>query len=129
MVDQALSLRPEERRPLFEEAAGVRRHERRRRQAEARLLEAEANLDRVRDIAGELRPQVRRLAQQAEQQVARQGAGAALAGAVVVIAAHRWSTRPLRPWPVPRRISSSRAPRRRPRRTPWPPPTPRRATC
>ncbi len=35
MVDQALALRPEERRPLFEEAAGVRRHERRRRQAEA----------------------------------------------------------------------------------------------
>src|SRR3972149_740490 len=31
MVDQALSLRPEERRPLFEEAAGGRRHERRRR--------------------------------------------------------------------------------------------------
>ena len=36
MVDQALALRPEERRPLFEEAAGIRRHERRRRQAEAR---------------------------------------------------------------------------------------------
>ncbi len=92
MVDQALSLRPEERRPLFEEAAGVRRHERRRRQAEARLLEADANLARVRDIAGELRPQVRRLAEQAEQQVARQGAGVALASAVVTTAAHRWST-------------------------------------
>jgi len=92
MVDQALSLRPEERRPLFEEAAGVRRHERRRRQAEARLIEAEANLARVRDIAGELRPQVRRLAQQAEQQVARHGAGAALAAAVVALAAHRWSS-------------------------------------
>ena len=37
MVDQALALRPEERRPLFEEAAGVRRHERRRRQAECRV--------------------------------------------------------------------------------------------
>jgi chromosome segregation protein len=34
MVDQALALRPEERRPLFEEVAGVRRHERRRRKAE-----------------------------------------------------------------------------------------------
>ena len=40
MVDQALSLRPEERRPLFEEVAGVRRHERRRRQAEEQLAEA-----------------------------------------------------------------------------------------
>ena len=41
MVDQALALRPEERRPLFEEVAGVRRHERRRRKAEEQLAEAE----------------------------------------------------------------------------------------
>ena len=39
MVDQALALRPEERRPLFEEAAGIRKHERRRRAAEAELAE------------------------------------------------------------------------------------------
>jgi chromosome segregation protein len=43
MVDQALALRPEERRPLFEEVAGVRRHERRRRKAEEQLVESEAN--------------------------------------------------------------------------------------
>ena len=41
MVDQALALRPEERRPLFEEVAGVRRHERRRRKAEEQLVESE----------------------------------------------------------------------------------------
>ena len=50
MVDQALALRPEERRPLFEEVAGVRRHERRRRRAEEQLVESEANLARVEDI-------------------------------------------------------------------------------
>ena len=71
MVDQALALRPEERRPLFEEVAGVRRHERRRRKAEEQLAEAEANLARVDDILAELRPQARRLAAQAEQQVTR----------------------------------------------------------
>src|SRR3972149_1266132 len=38
-----LPRRPGGPRPLFEEAAGVRRHERRRRQAEERLVEAEAN--------------------------------------------------------------------------------------
>ena len=65
MVDQALALRPEERRPLFEEVAGVRRHERRRRRAEEQLIEAEGNLARVEDILGELRPQARRLAAQA----------------------------------------------------------------
>ncbi|HEY8168635.1 MAG TPA: AAA family ATPase, partial [Candidatus Limnocylindrales bacterium] len=90
MVDQALSLRPEERRPLFEEAAGVRRHERRRRQAEERLVEAEANLARVRDILGELRPQARRLAAQAEQQVARRDAGSELAEALVAAGRARW---------------------------------------
>ena len=75
MVDQALALRPEERRPLFEEVAGVRRHERRRRQAEEQLAEAEANLARVEDILAELRPQARRLAAQAEQQATTRDGG------------------------------------------------------
>ena len=91
MVDQALSLRPEERRPLFEEAAGVRRHERRRRQAEERLTEAEMNLARVRDILGELRPQARRLAAQAEQQVARRDAASELAEGLVAAGRGRWA--------------------------------------
>jgi chromosome segregation protein len=90
MVDQALALRPEERRPLFEEVAGVRRHERRRRKAEEQLAEAEANLARVEDIVAELRPQARRLAVQAEQQVTRASAGDELAGALVVAAHARW---------------------------------------
>ena len=90
MVDQALALRPEERRPLFEEAAGVRRHERRRRQAEAELAEAELNLERLRDVLGELRPQARRLAAQAEQLEARHSAGLELAQALVAAARTRW---------------------------------------
>ncbi|MBA3308309.1 MAG: chromosome segregation protein SMC [Chloroflexi bacterium] len=89
MVDQALALRPEERRPLFEEAAGIRRHERRRRQAEAQLEEAESNLERLRDVLAELRPQARRLAAQAEQQMARRTAGMDLAAALVDVARGR----------------------------------------
>ena len=89
MVDQALALRPEERRPLFEEAAGTRKHERRRRAAEAVLTEAEANLERVRDLLGELRPQARRLAAQAEQQAQRRDAGRDLAAALVAVARER----------------------------------------
>lgn len=91
MVDQALALRPEERRPLFEEVAGVRRHERRRRRAEEQLVEATANLARVEDILAELRPQVRRLAAQAEQQASRARAGQELAAALVAGFAARWS--------------------------------------
>ncbi|MEP6638197.1 MAG: AAA family ATPase [Chloroflexota bacterium] len=90
MVDQALALRPEERRPLFEEVAGVRRHERRRRRAEEQLIESEANLARVEDILGELRPQARRLAAQAEQQASRASTAEELAEALLVAMHARW---------------------------------------
>ena len=90
MVDQALALRPEERRPLFEEVAGVRRHERRRRKAEEQLSESEANLARSEDILAELRPQARRLAAQAEQQTSRRSAGDELAAAILTAAHVRW---------------------------------------
>jgi chromosome segregation protein len=90
MVDQALALRPEERRPLFEEVAGVRRHERRRRKAEDQLAEAEGNLARVEDILAELRPQARRLGQLAEQQATRRTAGEELAAALIAAAHGRW---------------------------------------
>src|SRR6187455_1797517 len=90
MVDQALALRPEERRPLFEEVAGVRRHERRRRKAEDELTEADGNLTRVEDILAELRPQARRLGAMAEQQATRELAVAELIAAVLVLAHARW---------------------------------------
>jgi chromosome segregation protein len=90
MVDQALALRPEERRPLFEEVAGVRRHERRRRKAEEQLVESEANLARVDDILAELRPQARRLAAQAEQQATRSSVGDELAAALLATTHARW---------------------------------------
>ena len=90
MVDQALALRPEERRPLFEEVAGVRRHERRRRRAEEQLTESEANLARVEDILGELRPQARRLASQAEQQASRETTASELADALILAMHARW---------------------------------------
>jgi chromosome segregation protein len=90
MVDQALALRPEERRPLFEEVAGVRRHERRRRKAEEQLIESEANLARVDDILSELRPQARRLAAQAEQQATRSSVGDDLAAALLAATHARW---------------------------------------
>ncbi len=108
MVDQALALRPEERRPLFEEVAGVRRHERRRRKAEEQLTEAEVNLARVEDILAELRPQARRLAAQAEQQVSRVSAGDELAAALVVAAHGRWHDASVRRSATRERLGRSR---------------------
>jgi chromosome segregation protein len=108
MVDQALALRPEERRPLFEEVAGVRRHERRKSKAEQQLLEADANLARVEDVLAELRPQARRLSAQAEQQVSRQNAGAEYGRAVIDAARARWRDAGTRSAQAAARLVSSR---------------------
>ena len=75
-VDAALSLRPDERRQLFEEAAGVKSLQVRRNEALSRLGRARENLTRVSDLVRELRPQVRRLALQAEHQEAHDRLGA-----------------------------------------------------
>lgn len=74
-VDAALSLRPEERRQLFEEAAGVKSLQVRRNEATAKLAKASDNLTRVSDLVRELKPQVRRLALQAEHQEAHDRLG------------------------------------------------------
>jgi len=67
-VDAALSLRPEERRQLFEEAAGVKGLQVKRNEATGRLARSRDNLARVSDLLSEIKPQVRRLALQAEHQ-------------------------------------------------------------
>ena len=109
MVDQALALRPEERRPLFEEVAGVRRHERRKTKAEEQLLEAEANLARVEDVVAELRPQARRLAAQAEQQASRQSAGREYGSAIIAMARSRWQEAAQRARTSDEQLSTGRA--------------------
>jgi chromosome segregation protein len=67
MVDEALSLRPEARRALFEEAAGITPQLRKRDEALQRISETERNLERVHDIANELGPRVQTLQRQAER--------------------------------------------------------------
>ena len=86
-VDAALSLRPEERRQLFEEAAGVKGLQVRRNEASARLGKARDNLTRVTDLIAELKPQVRRLAMQAEHQQQHDTLGARARG--LVLASHQ----------------------------------------
>lgn len=58
LVDQALSLRSDERRILFEEAAGITHYKTRRAETIRRLDETQRNLQRVHDILEELRPRV-----------------------------------------------------------------------
>jgi chromosome segregation protein len=67
LVDQALSQRPDERRRLFEEAAGITVHQGKREQAAQKLAEAQTNLVRARDIINELTPRLRYLKGQARR--------------------------------------------------------------
>jgi len=86
-VDAALSLRPEERRQLFEEAAGVKGLQVRKNEALARLGRARDNLTRISDLMSELKPQVRRLGAQAEHQ--QEHDGLLLRARSLVIESHR----------------------------------------
>jgi len=67
LVDAALSLRPEERRRFFEEAAGIGLFRSRREEALSRLDSTRRNLERVIDILGELEPRLRSLERQAKR--------------------------------------------------------------
>lgn len=66
-IDAVLSAKPEDRRELFEEAAGVKKYRYRRNEAIRKLEKTEANLHRVRDIMAEIGGQLEPLAEQAEQ--------------------------------------------------------------
>src|SRR6266540_2971689 len=65
-LDEILSARPEERRQFIEEAAGIAKHRRRRERAERKLAGLETDLNRLQDLVGELRRQLKPLKQQAE---------------------------------------------------------------
>ena len=65
-IDAILSARPEDRRELFEEAAGIKKYRVRKREAQRKLENTETNLIRVRDILSELDGQVEPLRRQSE---------------------------------------------------------------
>mgnify|MGYP000625101456 CR=1 FL=1 len=67
LVDAALSLKPEERRRFFEEAAGIGLYRGRREEALARLDATRRNLERVLDILSELEPRLASLEKQARR--------------------------------------------------------------
>lgn len=64
LVDLALSIRPDERRRLFEEAAGIGLYRSRKEEALRRLETTQRNLERVSDIIDEIRPRLRSLEKQ-----------------------------------------------------------------
>ncbi len=65
-IDAVLNARPEDRRSIIEEAAGVLKFRKRKEKAERRLDATEASLLRVQDLLREVRRQLRPLERQAE---------------------------------------------------------------
>ena len=65
-LDAVLNARPEDRRMIIEEAAGVLKYRRRKEKAERRLESTEGNLLRLQDLLREVRRQLRPLERQAD---------------------------------------------------------------
>ena len=64
-VEEIFNSKPEERRAIFEEAAGVLKYKTRRKETESKLQQTQDNLDRLEDIIYELDSQIKPLEKQA----------------------------------------------------------------
>ncbi|MGJ9458829.1 chromosome segregation protein SMC [Oceanobacillus sp. CF4.6] len=65
-VEEILSSKAEERRTIFEEAAGVLKYKQRKKKSEYKLAETQENLNRVEDIVHEIEQQINPLEEQAK---------------------------------------------------------------
>ncbi len=107
-IDGVLNARPEDRRAIIEEAAGVLKYRKRKERAERRLGSTEDNLNRVADLVREVKRQLRPLEKQAEAArrhgavlaeataLRRHLAGRELSSLTARLATHereRWTTR------------------------------------
>ena len=66
-IDDILSAKSEDRRQVFEEAAGIVKYKARKLDAQKRIQRTQENLNRVEDILAELEDRVEPLRQQSEQ--------------------------------------------------------------
>ncbi len=69
-IEEILSSKSEDRRVIFEEAAGISKYKQRKREAEKKLDDTEANLLRIYDLIAELEGQVEPLRDQSEKATA-----------------------------------------------------------
>ncbi|OGP57503.1 MAG: chromosome segregation protein SMC [Deltaproteobacteria bacterium RBG_13_61_14] len=66
-IDRIISAKPEDRRLLLEEAAGVSKYRARRKEAESKIESTRQNLLRIRDIVAEIKRQMNSLNRQAKK--------------------------------------------------------------
>ncbi|MCX6045288.1 MAG: chromosome segregation protein SMC [Chloroflexi bacterium] len=92
LIDRVLNLAPEERRSLFEEAAGITNYQVKRNATLHRLEATQQNLNRVQDIIAELSPRVKQLQRQAERAREYEQLAATLRGLLYKWYGYRWHT-------------------------------------
>lgn len=90
MIDRVLSLNFDERRKLFEEAAGIIFHRQKRVETLSRLDTTRDNLVRLNDIVKEIEPRIRRLEKQAERAAEHSRLISHLDGLLRVWYGYRW---------------------------------------
>jgi len=90
MVEQVLSLRPEDRRGLIEEAAEVRLHRNKLEDAQNKLKATRENIDRVRLLVREIEPRITQLERQAGRAIKYQELARELATTLHVWYSHQW---------------------------------------
>lgn len=72
-VEEILAAKPEDRRSIIEETAGIVKYRNRKKEAVKKLQDTEQSLDRIRDIIYELSDQLEPLQEQAERAEIYQG--------------------------------------------------------
>ncbi len=85
-LDSVLSSRPEDRRALIEEAAGILKHKERKAKSERKLAQMDAHLDRVNDITAEVERQLKPLERKAKKALLYEELAGELAGLKLDIA-------------------------------------------
>ncbi len=90
LVEHVLTLRPEERRGLIEEAADVRLHREKLNESQRRLAATRDNLDRIELLAREIAPRLRQLERQAERATEHARLSAELADALKTLYGQQW---------------------------------------
>jgi chromosome segregation protein len=90
-IGELIQAKPQARRALLEEAAGISGLHTRRHEAELRLRAAEQNLERLDDVVGELESQVESLKRQARQASRFKNLSADIRKAEAILLHLRWS--------------------------------------
>lgn len=85
-LDSILQSKPEDRRALIEEAAGVLKHKQRKAKSERKLASMDVHLSRVKDVAGEVQRQLGPLERKAKRAIAYQGLSTELSQANLALA-------------------------------------------